>query len=157
MKWWPLTGLKNYFTEEKDYEFPGKISNIIKDKVFKKSLHIFTIDVGNSNFLNFTIRALKAPQYNIHRFGIFFTETPRHADILIILGPLNKKMMEPLLETINQMPKDFGTIIINEENSIENNIDKVEIPNVIAEINKNISPDELLALLLKVSEKCGRS
>ena len=75
--------------------------------------------------LNFTIKALKAPQYNIHRFGIFFTETPKHADILIVLGPLNKKMKEPLLETINQMPKEYGIIIINEESNFDENIENL--------------------------------
>jgi Ni,Fe-hydrogenase III small subunit len=148
MKWWPLVGLKNYFTEKKDYDFKGDITFSLKDKVFKRSLHIFVIDVGNSNLLNFTIKALKSPQYNIHRFGIFFTETPRHADILILLGPLNEKMKQPLLETINQMPKNFGVIIINEENSIDNKIDEIEIPNVIAKLNKNASPEEILSILL---------
>ncbi len=148
MKWWPLVGIKNYFTEKKDYDFKGEIKYSLKDKVFKKSLHIFVIDVGNSNLLNFTIKALKSPQYNIHRFGIFFTETPRHADILIVLGPVNEKMKQPLLETINQIPGDFGVIIINEENSIDNKINEIEIPNVIAKVDKNLSPDEILGILL---------
>ncbi len=148
MKWWPLIGLKNYFTEKKGYDFKGNIAYSLKDKVFKKSLHIFVIDVGNSNLLNFTIKALKSPQYNIHRFGIFFTETPRHADILIVLGPLNEKMKKPLLETINQMPDDFGVIVINEENNIDNKISEVEIPNIIAKLNKNASPEDILGILL---------
>ncbi len=150
MKWWPLTGIGNYFTEKSEYKFNKNIKPIFKDKVFKKSLHIFIIDVGNSNLLNFTIKALKAPQYNIHRFGIFFTETPKHADILIVLGPLNKKMKEPLLETINQMPKEYGIIIINEESNFDENIENLNLPNVIANIKKDISPEELLALLLKI-------
>ncbi len=153
MKWWPLTGIANFFTEKKNYNFDNSVNNVFKHKIFKRSLHVFVIDVGNSNLLNFTIKALKAPQYNIHRFGIFFTETPRHADILIILGPLTDNMEAPLLETINQMPADFGTLIINEENIFENRISRLKIPNVIAEINKDISPEELLALLLKVQKE----
>ena len=153
MKWWPLTGIANFFTEKKNYNFDNSVNNVFKYKIFKRSLHVFVIDVGNSNLLNFAIKALKAPQYNIHRFGIFFTETPRHADILIILGPLTDNMEAPLLETINQMPADFGTLIINEENIFENRISRLKIPNVIAEINKDISPEELLALLLKVQKE----
>jgi Ni,Fe-hydrogenase III small subunit len=153
MKWWPLIGLKNYFTEKMPKDTSVKIHTIFKNKVFKKSLHIFTIDTGNSNLLNFTIKALKSPQYNIHRFGIFFTETPRHADILIILGPVNIKMKKPLKETVKQMPKDFGVLIINEENSVDNCLNEMEIPNVIAEINKNVSPNEILAVLLKIIDE----
>lgn len=153
MKWWSLIGISNFFTEKKEYDFADSFNAVLKQKVFKRSLHVFVIDVGNSNLLNFTIRALHAPQYNTHRFGIFFTETPRHADILIILGPLAENMKEPLLETINQMPGDFGIIIINEENPFDNKINNLDIPNVIAEINKNISPEELLAILLKIQKE----
>ncbi len=151
MKWWPLTGIKNYFTEKKKYKSDKSINNILKENVFKKSFHIFVIDVGNSNLLNFTVKALKAPQYNMHRFGLFFTETPRHADLLLILGPLNEKMKEPLNETINQMPAQFGVLIINEDYSVDNKTNDVEIPNLIAVIKKNITPEELLALLIKIS------
>ncbi len=150
MKWWPLIGITNYFTEKEKRDDCFRINPVLKNKVFKKSLHLFVIDVGNSNLLNFTIKALKAPQYNIHRFGIFFTETPKHADLLIVLGPLNVKMKEPLMETINQMPEDFGVLVINEENYIENSINSLDIPNVIAVINKNISPNELLSVLLNI-------
>ena len=153
MKWWPLIGISNFFTEKKEYDFADSFNAVLKQKVFKRSLHVFVIDVGNSNLLNFTIKALHTPQYNTHRFGIFFTETPRHADILIILGPLAENMKEPLLETINQMPGDFGIIIINEENPFDNKINNLDVPNVIAEINKNISPEELLSLLIKVQKE----
>jgi len=152
MKWWPLTGIKNYFTEKKDYSNNCKINRIIDGKIFKKSLFVFVIDVGNSNLLNFTIKALKAPQFNIHRFGIFFTETPRHADLLVVLGPLNNRMKEPLVETIAQMPKRCGVLIINEDTIIENNMNDIEIPDIVAEIDRNITPDELLSLLLEIAK-----
>ena len=152
MKWWPITGITNYFTEKKDYTTDLKIKNFLKSKVFKKSLHIFVIDAGCSNLLNFTIKAFKAPQYNMHRFGLFFTETPRHADLLIVLGPVNKKMKEPLLETINQIPSQCGVLVINEEFQIDNELENLNIPNLIATVNKNISPEELLSILLKIAQ-----
>ncbi len=147
MKWWPWIGIKDYFTEKKDYSTEEKVNILNK---FKKSLFVFVFDGGNSNLLNFTIRALKSPQYNTHRFGIFFTETPRHADLLIILGPLNKKMINPLKETINQLPEDFGILIISEDSPVEDYIDELKIPNIVAKLKKDLSPEELLAILLKI-------
>ncbi len=153
MKWWPIVGIKNYFTEKVDYTKKIKIDlkESFKEKVFQKSLHIFVIDCGTSNLLNFTIKALKSPQYNIHRFGIFFTETPRHADLLIILGPICEKMVNPLKETIEQMPEPFKVLILEEEIDFEDKLN-ISIPNLVARIKKDISPFELLGILLKIQK-----
>ena len=147
MKWWPLIGIKDLFTEKRKFDCKIKVTPL---NVFKRSLFVFLFDGGNSNLLNFNLKALKSPQYNTHRFGIFFTETPRHADLLIILGPVCKKMVEPLKETINQLPEDFGILIISEDSPIEDYIETMEIPNLLAKIKKDISPEELLGLLLKI-------
>jgi Ni,Fe-hydrogenase III small subunit len=115
MKSWVLYGLSHKLTEA--FNKVGKdvkgISNI-----FKKSLHVFVIDVSNDNELNLEIEALQSPQYNPHRFGIFFTESPRHADVLLVLGKVHPKMEEPLKETINQIPEPFGIVAIEDENWI---------------------------------------
>ena len=152
MKWWPLIGIKDYFTEKELSETDIRITPL-KNRSFQKSLFVFVIDCGNSNLLNFTIRALKSPHYNTHRFGIYFTETPRHADLLIVLGPLNEEMKAPLLETVSQLPDEFGILLISEESPLEDELNNLNLPNVVGSINKDISPDELLTILLKIMGK----
>jgi len=70
IRWWPLYGLKRKLTERKEYVSSVKL-RLSTTAVFKRSLFVYVIDVGSSNALNFEISALEAPQYNIHRFGIY--------------------------------------------------------------------------------------
>ena len=150
--WWFTYGLKRRLTEKKDYISDIEVKKI--DGIFKRSLHIYVIDVGNNNELCFELRALQSPQYNIHRFGIFFADTPRHADILIVLGPATVKMIEPLKETINQLPKPCGIILI-ESGGVNNEIDLKNITkeNLLAEIKDYENPEQIISILLKIMNK----
>jgi Ni,Fe-hydrogenase III small subunit len=47
---------------------------------------------------------LTSPYYDIHRLGIFFTASPRHADLLLVTGPITRAMEGPLLRTYEAMP-----------------------------------------------------
>ncbi len=151
MKFWPFHGLKQNLTEKKRYDTDIDIKPL--GGVFSKSLHIFVIDTGNSNALNFTFKALQSPQYNTHRFGIFFTAVPRHADLLIIAGPVNRKMVEPLKETINQMPNQFGILIINGCKEYDDYSDFIDKKHIVGKIDFLPTPDEILAVLLKVANR----
>lgn len=145
MKWWPIFGLTKKLTERKQYSTDLRIEPY--GKIFGKSLHIYPIDVGNSNDLNFDIRALQAPQYNIHRLGIYFADSPRHADLLIVLGNPTAQMIEPLINTVEQMPKPFGILLVGQD--LENN---VKLPNVVGRL-RNSEPAEILGALLKIMER----
>ena len=150
--WWLPYGLKKRLTEKKLYQ--TNINVKVLDGIFKSSLHIYIIDVGCSNDLCFEIKALQAPQYNIHRFGIFFADTPRHADVLIVFGPATEKMIEPLKETINQLPKPFGIILIESGNiKSEVNIKSIFGEYLLAEISNYENPEQIIAVLLKIMNK----
>ena len=150
--WWVPYGLKKRLTEKKLYQTNIDVKPL--KGIFKTSLHIYIIDVGCSNDLCFEIRALQAPQYNIHRFGIFFADTPRHADILIVLGPATEKMIEPLKETINQLPKPFGVILIESGNFTSKvNINDIIGENLLAEIKNYENPEQIIPVLLKLMGK----
>ncbi len=155
--WWFPYGLKKRLTEKISYRTEIAVKPI--DKIFKNSLHIYIIDVGNPNDLCFEIRALQSPQYNIHRFGIFFADTPRHADVLIVLGPATEKMIDPLKETMNQIPRPFGVILI-ESGNINSEVDIKSIigENLLAEIpqSPDNNPEQIIAVLLKIMGKKGR-
>ena len=49
-------------------------------------------------------RAARWPSYNLHRFGIFITPTPRQADVLLVVGPVTRQMRDPLKAAYDAMP-----------------------------------------------------
>lgn len=72
---------------------------------FGKSLHIRHVDAGSCNGCESELQALLNPFYNLHRLGIFFTPSPRFADLLLVTGPVTVAMHEPLLRTYEAMPQ----------------------------------------------------
>jgi formate hydrogenlyase subunit 7 len=72
---------------------------------FGRSLHIRHVDAGSCNGCESELQALNNPYYNLHRLGIFFTPSPRFADLLLVTGSVTYAMREPLLETYNAMPE----------------------------------------------------
>ena len=74
-------------------------------KHFKRSLHIRHVDAGSCNGCESELQALNNPFYNLHRLGIFFTPSPRFADLLLVTGSVTYAMRGPLLETWNAMPQ----------------------------------------------------
>jgi formate hydrogenlyase subunit 7 len=71
---------------------------------FHRSLHIRHVDAGSCNGCESELQALNNPFYNLHRFGIFFTPSPRFADVLLVTGPVTYAMHDPLRETYAAMP-----------------------------------------------------
>ena len=71
---------------------------------FRRSLHIRHVDAGSCNGCESELQALNNPYYNLHRFGIFFTPSPRFADVLLVTGPVTYAMHNPLRETYAAMP-----------------------------------------------------
>jgi Ni,Fe-hydrogenase III small subunit len=76
-----------------------------KQRTFKRSLHIMMIDVGSCNACNLEVLNLSNPYYDLTRLGIFFTNSPKHADALIVVGALNRSMADVLKRTYESMPE----------------------------------------------------
>ncbi len=74
-------------------------------KIFGKSLHVRHVDAGSCNGCESELQALLNPFYNLHRLGVFFTPSPRFADLLLVTGPVTAAMREPLLRTYEAMPQ----------------------------------------------------
>jgi Ni,Fe-hydrogenase III small subunit/ferredoxin len=72
---------------------------------FRRSLHIRHVDAGSCNGCESELQALNNPFYNLHRLGIFFTASPRFADLLLVTGPVTHAMLNPLSVTYDAMPK----------------------------------------------------
>jgi Ni,Fe-hydrogenase III small subunit/ferredoxin len=72
---------------------------------FRRSLHIRHVDAGSCNGCESELQALNNPFYNLHRLGIFFTPSPRFADLLLVTGPVTYAMQEPLRRAFEAMPE----------------------------------------------------
>ena len=74
-------------------------------KAFNRSLWAFHFNSGSCNGCEIEIVAAITPRYDPERFGIKLVGTPRHADVLVITGPVVKKMKDRLLRVYAQMPE----------------------------------------------------
>ncbi len=74
-------------------------------RVFGRSLHIRHVDAGSCNGCESELQALGNPLYNLHRLGIFFTPSPRFADLLLVTGPVTYALREPLAAAYEAMPE----------------------------------------------------
>lgn len=70
---------------------------------FRRSLHIRHVDAGSDGAVEQEIAALLNPYYDMHRLGLFFTASPRHADVLLVTGPVTKPMEAPLRRAYEAM------------------------------------------------------
>jgi Ni,Fe-hydrogenase III small subunit len=151
MRWWPLYGLKKRLTERAAYISPVEVKTLWNG-LFRRSFFVYVIDVGSCNALNFEISALESPQYNIHRFGIFLTDSPRHADLLLVLGRPVPGMMEPLRETISQLPKPYGIVCIDDSEDMPGLADYPDFVHPVTLIRGVPNPSQILGMLLDLSK-----
>lgn len=74
-------------------------------KLLGRSLAIREVDAGSCNGCEVEIVALNNPIYDVERFGIHFVASPRHADMLLVTGPVTRNMELALLKTYRAMPE----------------------------------------------------
>jgi Ni,Fe-hydrogenase III small subunit/formate hydrogenlyase subunit 6/NADH:ubiquinone oxidoreductase subunit I len=74
-------------------------------KVLGRSLAIREVDAGSCNGCEVEINALNNPVHDIERFGIHFVASPRHADMLLVTGPVTRNMELALRKTYNATPE----------------------------------------------------
>jgi Ni,Fe-hydrogenase III small subunit len=73
--------------------------------VLGRALAIRQIDAGSCNGCELEIQALNNPYYNIEGLGIKFVASPRHADMLLVTGPVSRHMEEALRRTYEATPE----------------------------------------------------
>lgn len=71
---------------------------------FKKSLAIREVDTGSCNACEMEMNALTNPVYDVERFGIHIAASPRHADALVVTGPVTVNMERALKDVYKQTP-----------------------------------------------------
>ena len=68
------------------------------------SLQVRHVDAGSCNGCEVEITGLTSPVYDSERFGVHFVASPRHADMLLVTGPVTRNMAVPLLKTYEATP-----------------------------------------------------
>lgn len=68
-----------------------------------RSLRIREVDAGSCNGCELEIHAVTGPVYDLDRFGMHFVASPRHADVLLVTGPVSRNMAEALRRTYDAM------------------------------------------------------
>ena len=74
-------------------------------KVLGRSLAIRQVDAGSCNGCEIEINALNSPVYDLERLGIHFVASPRHADMLLVTGPVTRNMELALSKTYRATPE----------------------------------------------------
>ena len=69
------------------------------------SLAIRHVDAGSCNACEHELAATAGPHYDLQRFGLDIVASPRHADVLLVTGPVTTRMREPLLVAYESMPE----------------------------------------------------
>lgn len=72
---------------------------------FGRSLHVRQVDAGSCNGCELEIAATTNPLFDLERFGIHFVASPRHADLLLVTGPVTRNMEIALVRTYEAAPE----------------------------------------------------
>ena len=84
-------------------ELAGKLDAAARRRL-GRSLSIREVDAGSCNGCELEIHALNNAFYDLERFGLRFVASPRHADVLLVTGPVTKNMREALERTYRATP-----------------------------------------------------
>ena len=79
-----------------------------------RSLAIRHVNAGSCNGCELEIQALTSIAYDLERFGLRFVSSPRHADVLLVTGPVTRTMREALLRTWNAAPDPKWVVAVGD-------------------------------------------
>jgi len=79
-----------------------------------RSLSIRQVDAGSCNGCELEIHALNNAFYDLERYGLRFVASPRHADVLMVTGPVTKNMREALERTYNAAPDPKWVVAVGD-------------------------------------------
>jgi Ni,Fe-hydrogenase III small subunit len=101
------TGLRTETLPLAEPNWPSTPERIHDDvlRLLGRALTIRQVDAGSCNGCELEIHALNNPYYNIEGRGIKFAASPRHADLLLVTGPVTRNMREALLRAYDAMPE----------------------------------------------------
>jgi Ni,Fe-hydrogenase III small subunit len=83
-------------------------------RLFGRSINIREVDAGSCNACELEIHALNNAVYDVERFGIKFVASPRHADVLLVTGPVTKNMKVALERTFAATPAPKWVVAVGD-------------------------------------------
>ena len=92
-------------TVEDEMEIMGQRLHEKIRNIFGRSFSIREVDAGSCNACEVEVNALANPIYDMERFGIHIVASPRHADMLLVTGPVTRNMELALFKTYNATPE----------------------------------------------------
>src|SRR5512147_939433 len=109
----PLTERKPAFHDCELAALAGRLDRAARRRL-GRSLSIRQIDAGSCNGCELEIHALSNAFYDLERFGLRFVASPRHADVLMVTGPVTKNMREALERTCNATPDPKWVVAVGD-------------------------------------------
>jgi Ni,Fe-hydrogenase III small subunit len=79
-----------------------------------RSLSLRLVGAGSCNACELELNALGNPYYDLERFGLRFVASPRHADVLLVTGPVSTNMRDALLRTYAAMPAPKWVVAVGD-------------------------------------------
>ncbi|HVC28549.1 MAG TPA: NADH-quinone oxidoreductase subunit B family protein [Gammaproteobacteria bacterium] len=83
-------------------------------RIYGRALCIRHVDAGSCNGCELELHALNNPYYNLEGLGIKFVASPRHADLLLVTGPVSRHMESALRRTYEAIPEPKWVIALGE-------------------------------------------
>lgn len=94
-------------------ELAGRVDQAARRRL-GRSLAIREVDAGSCNGCELEIHALSNAFYDVERFGIRFVASPRHADVLLVTGPVTRNMQEALARTYTATPSPKWVVAVGD-------------------------------------------
>ena len=94
-------------------QISGRLSNDVLKRL-GRALAIRHVDAGSCNGCELEIHAANSPYYNLEGLGIKFVASPRHADLLLVTGPVSRNMEEALRRTYEATPEPKLVVAIGD-------------------------------------------
>jgi len=109
----PVTEAAPRLNEEEIAELAARVDTAARRRL-GRSLSIREVDAGSCNGCELEIHALNNAIYDLERFGIRFVASPRHADVLLVTGPLTLNMREALQRTYAATPAPKWVVAVGD-------------------------------------------
>ncbi len=96
-------------------KIPARIDGVLKrlfPNALPRSLWVFHTNVGACNGCDIEVLDVLTPYWDVERFGIRLVGSPRHADVLLVAGPVTRPMVEPLKRLFDSVPEPKIVIAI---------------------------------------------
>jgi Ni,Fe-hydrogenase III small subunit len=92
----------------------GRALDVRARRLFGRSITIRAVDAGSCNGCELEIHALSNAVYDVERFGIKFAASPRHADVLLVTGPVSHNMRAALERAYAAMPEPKWVVAVGD-------------------------------------------